>query len=401
MRSKAVLLEEKFGARNYAPFPIVISKAKGCWVEDEQGKKYFDCLSAYSALNQGHRHPKLINAAKKQLDKLTLTSRAFYNNVMGEFLKKLVEVSGLDKALPMNSGAEAVETAIKLSRKWAYTIKGVKKNKANIIVCKNNFHGRTTTIVGFSSENQYKENFGPFCSGFKLIEFNDIKALKNAIDENTAAFLVEPIQGEGGIIIPSKNYLKKARKVCFKNNVLLMLDEIQTGFGRTGKMFAFQHEKIKPDVLVVGKALGGGILPVSAVISSREVMNVFNPGDHGSTFGGNPLACAVGIEAIKVIQEENLCEKSRVNGQYFLNELKKINSPFIKEIRGKGLLIGVEIKKEFLTAKPFCLKLLMQGILVKETHERVIRFAPPLIASKDEIDWAIERIKKVFSVSCA
>ena len=398
MTSQAITLSEQFGARNYASLPVVITKAKGCWVKDEKGKKYFDCLSAYSALNQGHRHPRIITAAKNQLDKLTLTSRAFHNDLLGEFLKKLTEVSGLDKALPMNSGAEAVETSIKAARKWAYTVKRVEQNKANIIVCKNNFHGRTTTIIGFSSENQYKENFGPYCNGFKLIEFNNIQALEKAIDKNTAGFLVEPIQGEGGIIFPSKGYLKKAKEICEKNNVLLILDEIQTGFGRTGKMFAFQHENIKPDVLIVGKALGGGIMPVSAMISSKEVMQVFNPGDHGSTFGGNPLACAVGLESIKVIQEENLCEKSRVKGKYFLSELKKINSPFIKEVRGQGLFIGIEIKKEFFSAKPFCLKLLKEGVLVKETHERVLRLAPPLIVSTEEIDWAIKKIKKVFEV---
>jgi ornithine--oxo-acid transaminase len=396
MTSDFVLLEEKFGARNYAPMPVVIVKAKGCWVKDTGNKKYFDCLSAYSALNQGHRHPKIINAAKKQLGRLTLTSRAFYNDMLGKFLEELVNVSGLEKALPMNSGAEAVETALKAARKWAYTVKGIEENKANIIVCKNNFHGRTTTIVGFSSEEQYKKGFGPYCNGFKLIEFNDANALLEAIDNNTAAFLVEPIQGEGGIIFPSKGYLKEVRKICTEKNVLMVLDEIQTGFGRTGKMFAFQHDNIKPDILIVGKALGGGIMPVSAMISSKEIMDVFNPGDHGSTFGGNPLACAVGIAAINVIKEESLCEKSRVNGEYFLEELKKINSPFIKEIRGQSLFIGIEIKKEFSTAKPFCLKLLSKGLLCKETHEQVIRLAPPLVATKKELAWAAQKIKKVF-----
>jgi len=395
-KSKAILLEEKFGARNYSSLPVVITKAKGCWVEDEKGKKYFDCLSAYSALNQGHNHSRIVNAAINQMEKLTLTSRAFYNDILGIFLKELVDVSGMEKALPMNSGAEAVETAIKAARKWGHTVKGIEEGKANIIVCKNNFHGRTTTIVGFSSEEQYKKGFGPFCNGFKLIEFNNAKALEEAIDENTAAFLIEPIQGEGGIIFSSKGYLKKVREICSRKNVLFMLDEIQTGFGRTGKMFAFQHENIKPDILIVGKALGGGILPVSAMISSKEVMDVFKPGDHGSTFGGNPLACAVGLESIKVTKEENLCFKSAVNGEYFLNELKKINSSFIKEIRGKGLFIGLEIKKEVSIAKPFCLKLLKEGVLCKETHEQVIRLAPPLIASREELDWVVEKVRKVF-----
>ncbi|MBU2100546.1 ornithine--oxo-acid transaminase [Candidatus Micrarchaeota archaeon] len=398
MESEAILLAEQFGAMNYAPLSVVITEGKGCWVKDENNKKFFDCLSAYSALNQGHRHPRIVKAAIKQLGKLTLTSRAFHNNLLGEFLKKLTEVSELEKALPMNSGAEAVETALKAARKWAYTVKKVEAGKANIIVCKNNFHGRTTTIVGFSSETQYRENFGPFSEGFKLIEFNDAKALGKAIDSNTAGFLLEPVQGEGGIIFPSEGYLKEARKICSEKNVLLILDEIQTGFGRTGKMFAFQHEGIKPDVLIVGKALGGGIMPVSAVISTKDVMNVFRPGDHGSTFGGNPLACAVGLEAIKVIEEESLSEKSRVNGKYFLEKLKQINSPFIKEIRGKGLFIGIEIKKEFVSAKPFCLKLLKEGILCKETHDLVLRLAPPLTATKKELDFCAKKVRKVFEI---
>jgi ornithine--oxo-acid transaminase len=386
---------ERYSAHNYHPLPVVLSKGEGVWVWDVEGKKYLDCLSAYSAVNQGHRHPKIINALIEQANRITLTSRAFHNDKMGAFLKKLCEVAGFDKALPMNTGAEAVETAIKTARKWGYLKKKVEEDKAEIIVCENNFHGRTITIISFSTEPQYRFGFGPFTPGFKVIPFGDAEALEKAITPNTVGFLVEPIQGEGGVIVPPDGYYKAIREITKKYNVLLMADEIQTGFGRTGTLFAMDREGVKPDILIVGKALGGGVYPVSAILANNDVMDVFRPGDHGSTFGGNPLAAAVGMAAIDVIIEERLPERAEELGNYFMKRLREINSPYVKEVRGRGLLIGVEIKKEYGTARPFCEKLMELGILAKETHDQVIRFAPPLVITKEEIDWAIERIEKV------
>jgi ornithine--oxo-acid transaminase len=386
---------ERYSAHNYHPLPVVLSKGEGVWVWDVEGKKYLDCLSAYSAVNQGHRHPKIINALIEQANRITLTSRAFHNDKMGAFLKKLCEVTGFDKALPMNTGAEAVETAIKTARKWGYLKKKVEEDKAEIIVCENNFHGRTITIISFSTEPQYRFGFGPFTPGFKVIPFGDAEALEKAITPNTVGFLVEPIQGEGGVIVPPDGYYKAIREITKKHNVLLMADEIQTGFGRTGTLFAMDREGVKPDILIVGKALGGGVYPVSAILANNDVMDVFRPGDHGSTFGGNPLAAAVGMAAIDVIIEERLPERAEELGNYFMKRLREINSPYVKEVRGRGLLIGVEIKKEYGTARPFCEKLMELGILAKETHDQVIRFAPPLVITKEEIDWALERIEKV------
>jgi ornithine--oxo-acid transaminase len=388
---------EKYGAHNYHPLPIVLVKGEGSWVWDAEGKKFLDMLSAYSALNHGHRHPRIIHAIKEQLEKITLTSRAFHNEIMGKFLKKLCEFTGMEKALLMNTGAEAVETAIKAARKWGYTRKKIEHNKAEIVVVQNNFHGRTTTIVGFSSEEQYKYGFGPFTEGFKMIPYNDTDALEKAITPNTAGFLFEPIQGEGGVLIPDEGYLRKTFEICKKHNVLYMADEIQTGFGRTGKIFCCDYEDVKPDIIIVGKALGGGVYPVSGILAGEEVMSVFTPGDHGSTFGGNPLASAAGIASIEVLLEENLPQKSYELGNYFINKLKNIKSQAVKEVRGKGLMIGIEIKKEYGTARPFCEALMTEGILAKETHHQVIRFAPPLIIKHEELDWACERIEKVLN----
>jgi ornithine--oxo-acid transaminase len=388
---------ETYGAHNYHPLPIVIERAERVWVWDPEGNKYMDMLSAYSALNQGHRHPRIIQALKDQADKVTLTSRAFHVDSMGPFLKQVVDLCGMEMALPMNTGAEAVETAIKAVRKWGYQVKKVPHDQAEIIVFSNNFHGRTTTIVGFSSEESYREGFGPFAPGFKLAQFGDIEALEAAITPNTVAVLMEPIQGEGGILMPPDGYLEKTRALCDKHNIVLVLDEIQTGLGRTGKLFAYQYEDMKPDMLVLGKALGGGVIPVSMVVGSKEVLGVFRPGDHGSTFGGFPLACACGMAALDVLVEENLAERSFEMGEYFMKELRDMNSPHVTEVRGRGLLIGVEIKKESGVARPYCEKLKEMGLLCKETHESVVRFAPPLIIEKDEIDWALERIRKVLA----
>jgi len=385
---------ETYGANNYHPLPVVITSAKGVWVKDIDGNRYIDMLSAYSALNHGHRHPRIIRALIRQAKKLTLTSRAFNNDQIGPFFKELCEFTGYEMALPMNSGAEAVETAIKTARKWGYKIKGVPSDRAEIITATDNFHGRTVTIVSFSTEAQYKDGFGPFTPGFKTVKYGDINELEKAITPNTVAFLVEPIQGESGIRIPPEGYLKKAYELCKKNNVLFIADEIQTGFGRTGKKFCCEWEGIKPDMMCLGKALGGGIYPVSAVVSSREILGVFNPGDHGSTFGGNPIACAVAREALRVIEEEKLVERSNEMGEYFISKLKNINSPHIKEVRGRGLLIGVELDTK---ARPYCEELMNLGVLSKETHDMVIRFAPPLVITKKEIDWAFKRIQQVLS----
>lgn len=390
-------LHEKYGAHNYAPLDVVLSRGEGVWVWDVEGRKYLDMLAAYSAVNQGHRHPKIIQAMKEQLDRITLTSRAFYNDKLGLFLKKLHDVTGYDKALPMNSGAEAVETALKIARKWAYVKKGIPLNDGEIIVALNNFHGRTITVVSFSSEPQYRYGFGPFTPGFVFVPFGDADAIEKAINWKTIGVLLEPIQGEGGINVPPDGYLRKVREITKEKGVLLILDEIQTGLGRTGKLFAYEWEDARPDILILGKALGGGVYPVSAALADDEIMDVIKPGDHGSTFGGNPVAAAVGIAALDVIIEEKLPERALELGNYFMGELKKIESPYIKEVRGKGLMIGVEIKPEYGNAKPFIKKLKEKGILAKETHERVIRFAPPLVIKKEEIDWALERIRQVFT----
>ncbi|MEW6743048.1 MAG: ornithine--oxo-acid transaminase [Planctomycetota bacterium] len=390
-----VELVETYGAHNYHPLPIVVSRAAGVWVYDPEGRRYLDMLSAYSALNQGHCHPRIVKALKDQADRATLTSRAFHNDQLGPFLEKLSKVTGMQAALPMNSGAEAVETAIKLARKWGYKKKGIPDGKAEIIACNNNFHGRTTTIVGFSTEAQYRDGFGPFTPGFNLIPYGDVEALEKAFTPHTAAFLVEPIQGEGGILVPPAGYLEKARALCNKHGALLVLDEIQTGLGRTGKLFAYQYENLRPDVLILGKALSGGMLPVSAVAADWKVMDVFKPGDHGSTFGGSPLAAAVGQAALDVIVEEKLPQRAFELGNEFLAKLRTIASPHVKEVRGRGLLIGVEIKRSSGVARPFCEKLMHEGLLCKETHESVIRFAPPLVITREDLDWALVRIEKV------
>ncbi len=390
-------LEDRYGAHNYKPIPVVIEKGEGVWVWDVDGNKYLDMLSAYSALNHGHRHPKIIKAMTDQLSKLTLTSRAFYNNLLGRFEERLATFAGYDKVLFMNTGAEAVESALKIARKWAYYKHGIPMNNGDIITVEGNFHGRTITIISFSTEHQYRDGFGPYTPGFKIAPFGDAKSLEALIDERTIGILIEPIQGEGGVRVPKEGYLRELREISRKHKVLLMFDEIQTGLGRTGKIFAWQWEDVKPDILILGKALGGGVYPVSAVLTSDDIMSVLKPGDHGSTFGGNPLAAAVGIASIDVLEEEKLDVRAKELGDYFIKQLRSIESEYIKEVRGKGLLIGVEIKEEYGTARPFCEKLAKLGILCKETHEQVIRFAPPLVIKKEEIDWALERISKVLT----
>lgn len=387
---------EKYGAHNYHPLPIVISKAEGVWVKDPEGNRYMDMLSAYSALNQGHRHPRIIQALKDQADKVTLTSRAFYNDQLGHFYEKLSALTGKEMILPMNTGAEAVETAIKAVRRWAYDVKKVAAHKAEIIVCTGNFHGRTVTVTSFSSDEDYRRGFGPFTPGFQIIPYGDIAALKAAINENTAAFMLEPIQGEAGIIIPPEGFLKEAYELCKANNVLFVSDEIQTGFGRTGKMFASDWDGVKPDMYILGKALGGGVFPISAVAADKEILGVFEPGSHGSTFGGNPLGCAVAVAAMEVLEEEGLVQRSLELGAYFKEKLAEIDNPLIADIRGRGLFIGLELKT---AARPYCEQLKELGLLCKETHETTIRFAPPLVISKEELDWAIERIRQVLHVS--
>jgi ornithine--oxo-acid transaminase len=385
-------LENQYGAHNYHPLDVVIERAEGVWVYDVEGKRYLDCLAAYSAVNQGHCHPKILQALIEQAHKVTLTSRAFRNDQLPLFYKELHELTGYDMALPMNTGAEAVETAIKTARKWGYKIKGIPEDKAEVIVCANNFHGRTITQVSFSTDAQYRDGFGPFTPGFKVIPFGDVQALEDAITPNTCAFLVEPIQGEAGIVIPPPGFLKQAADICRQNRVLLMTDEIQSGLGRTGKLFAHMHEGIRPDVVIVGKALSGGFYPVSAVLSSSEIMGIFKPGDHGSTFGGNPLGCAVARAALRVLTQEKLVERSAELGAYFLGLLQTLRSPDLKEVRGKGLWIGIELHSP---ARAYCEALKEEGILCKETHDRVIRIAPPLVIQREEIDWAFERIRKV------
>ena len=400
--------ETLYGANNYSPLPLVLNKGQGVYLWDVDGNKYLDMMSAYSAVSHGHSHPELINVLVEQSKKLAITSRAFYTEPFGEYIEKLSTLSGFSNILPMNTGAEAVETAIKAARRWGYFTKGIEQNKAEIIVANGNFHGRTTTIVGFSSEDDYKRGFGPFSPGFVEADYcssscdcanvceKSIDSISKLINKNTCAVLVEPIQGEGGIITPRDGWLKQLRQLCDEKNILLILDEIQSGLGRTGKLFAFQHEDIVPDGLILGKALGGGLLPVSAFLSNEEVMSHFNPGSHGSTFGGNPLAAKVASKALDLLFDDSLIENSREMGSYLANELRSMECKIIKEVRGKGLWIGVEIEQN-ISAKKICLSLMEEGILAKETHETVIRFAPPLIITKDEIDWAIARIKKVFN----
>lgn len=387
-------LERIYGANNYKPLDVVVERAEGVWLYDVEGKKYLDCLSSYSAVNQGHCHPKIFAAMTEQAKKLTLTSRAFRNDKLPLFYEKMVKLTGFEAILPMNTGAEAVETAIKAVRKWGYTKKQVEPNKAEIIVGTENFHGRTTTIISFSTDEGSKRGFEPLTEGFKIVEYGSIDAIKEAITPNTVAIMLEPIQGEAGIKIPPEGYLTQIRQLCDENNILMVLDEIQTGLGRTGKMFAYEHENIKPDVVTIGKALSGGFYPVSAVLASKEILGVFEPGQHGSTFGGNPLAAAIAMSAMDVILEENLIERSKELGEYLLTKLKTINSPVIKEIRGRGLFIGIELNEN---ARPYCERLLQEfGILAKETHGNIIRIAPPLVITKEEIDFAFDSIKSVF-----
>lgn len=390
-----IKIEEEFGAHNYHPLDVVIEKAEGVWVHDVEGKKYLDCLSAYSAVNQGHVHPEILNAMLEQAKKVTLTSRAFRNDQLPLLYKELSEMTGYEMSLPMNSGAEAVETAVKLARKWAYVVKGVPRHQAEIIVAGNNFHGRTVTIISFSTEPSYRDDFGPFTPGFIVVEYGNADALEKAITPNTAAVMLEPIQGEAGVIIPPDGYLKKVAEVCKKNNVLFIADEIQTGLARTGKLFAAHHEDVRADMTIVGKALSGGFYPVSAVLADKAIMGLFQPGEHGSTFGGNPLAAAVARAALRVIREEKLAEHSAELGTYFVEQLSEIPSPHVKEVRGRGLLIAVELHTK---ARRFCEALKERGILAKETHDNVIRFAPPLVIDKETIDWALPAIRDVLNL---
>ncbi|MCD6099100.1 MAG: ornithine--oxo-acid transaminase [Candidatus Marinimicrobia bacterium] len=398
MKSKELIsIEEEYGAHNYKPLDVVISKAEGVWVEDVDGRRYMDFLAAYSAVNQGHCHPRLVRVMKEQCERLTLTSRAFRNDQLPLFAKELCELTGYEMMLPMNSGAEAVETAIKAARKWGYLKKGTPENRAEIITCEGNFHGRTITIISFSTEEQYRKGFGPFTPGFATIPYGDTEALRKAINDNTVGFLVEPIQGENGVVVPPDGYLKETFEICKENGILFIADEIQSGLGRTGALFACDHEGVHPDIMIIGKALSGGMYPVSAVLSSKEILGVFEPGDHGSTYGGNPLASAIAREALRVIVDEKLPQRSRELGEYLIGRLKEIKSPYVKEIRGKGLWIGIVLKEEAGGARRFCEALKEEGILAKETHENVIRLAPPLVITKEEIDWALQKIEKVLT----
>jgi ornithine--oxo-acid transaminase len=390
-------LVERAAAHNYHPLPVVVARAEGVWVEDAEGKRYMDMLAAYSAVNFGHRHPDLIKAAEAQLERVTLTSRAFHNDQLGPMCAALAELCGMEMVLPMNTGAEGVETAIKTARKWGYTKKGVPANQAKIICCQDNFHGRTTTIVSFSTDPQCRDGFGPFTPGFEVIEYGNIDALKKAIDKNTVAFLVEPIQGEAGIIVPPAGYLKQVRQVCSENNVLFIADEIQSGLGRTGRTFACDLEGVKPDIYILGKALGGGITPISAVVSTREILSVFHPGDHGSTFGGNPLACAVARKVIEILKTDKYQKNAREMGEYLFGQLRQIKTNKVREFRGRGLWVGIEFHKEAGKARPYCEKLMQEGMLCKDTHEQTMRLAPPLCITKDEVDWALARLRKVLA----
>ncbi len=392
-----IKLEDRYGAHNYEPLDVVLTRGEGVWVYDVEGRKYLDCLSAYSALNQGHVHPRILEALVDQARRITLTSRAFRNDQLPLLYKELSEITGYEMSLPMNSGAEAVETALKLARKWAYAVKGVPRHRARVIACEGNFHGRTITVISFSTEPHYRDDFGPFTPGFDIVPYGDAEAIEQAITPETAAVLLEPIQGEGGVIVPPEGYLRRVADVCREHNVLLIADEIQTGLGRTGKLFACQHEGVRPDITIIGKALSGGFYPVSAVLADRPVLGLFTPGEHGSTFGGNPLGAAVARAALRVIVEERLPERAAELGAYFMEQLAEIPSPYVKEVRGKGLLIGVELKHEVGGARRFCEALKEEGILAKETHEHVIRFAPPLVIDRETIDWALPRIRKVLT----
>jgi ornithine--oxo-acid transaminase len=390
-----IKLEEQYGAKNYRPLDVVLERGQGVWVYDVDENRYLDCLSAYSALNQGHVHPRILDAMLAQAQKLTLTSRAFRNDQLPLLYQELAEMTGYEMALPMNSGAEGVETALKLARKWAYQVKGIPRHQAEIITFDNNFHGRTISIVSFSSEAQYRDDFGPFTPGFISVSYGDIQAVEQALNPHTAAILVEPIQGEAGVILPPEGFLRELRRLADRHNLLLIADEIQTGLGRTGKLFACEHEGVRPDIMVIGKALSGGFYPVSAILADRPLMELFRPGDHGSTFGGNPLAAAVARAALGVIRDERLAENAADLGEYFIEQLAEIPSPHIKEVRGKGLLVGVELKAEAGGARRFCEALMKKGILAKETHQHVIRFAPPLIIDRPTLDWALIRIRQV------
>jgi ornithine--oxo-acid transaminase len=393
-----ITLEEQYGAHNYHPLDVVITKGEGVWVYDTEGKKYLDCLSAYSAVNQGHVHPKILKALQDQAKKITLTSRAFHNDQLPLFYKELSELTGYEMSLPMNSGTEAVETALKLARKWAYQVKGVPRYEAEIIVCAGNFHGRSISIITFSTEELYRKDFGPFTPGFRVVAYDDTQAIADVINEKTAAVMLEPLQGEGGVIIPAEGYLHEVQNICNTNNVLLIADEIQTGLGRTGRLFACDYEDVRPDIMIVGKALSGGFYPVSAVLADEQIMGLFEPGEHGSTFGGNPLGAAIARAAIKAIVDENMIENAETLGNYFMEQLAEIPSPHVKEVRGKGMMIGVELKPEAGGARRFAEALQEQEILVKETHENVLRFAPPLVIDKDTIDWTLPRIREVLNI---
>ncbi len=397
--AELIAIEDKYGAHNYHPLDVVLAKGEGIWVWDVEGKKYMDFLAAYSAVNQGHNHPRIVGALVEQLAKLALTSRAFRNDIMPLYYEKVTKLLGYGRVCPMNTGAEAVETAVKLARKWGYKVKGIPRGKAEIITCEGNFHGRTITIISFSSEPQYKDGFEPLTPGFKIIPYGNIKALEAAITPNTCAFLVEPIQGEAGVVVPPEGYLKAARELCTKHRVLLIADEIQSGLGRTGKMLASEHEGVRPDMVTLGKALAGGVYPVSAVLADSEIMDMFTPGDHGSTFGGNPIACAVAMEALDVLVEEKLCERAAKLGAYLIAELRKIQSPHVDFYRGKGLWIGIVLKHSAGGARRFCEALQQKGILAKETHQNVIRLAPPLVITEDELDWAIVKLGEVLRMA--
>ncbi|MBI4716516.1 MAG: ornithine--oxo-acid transaminase [Planctomycetes bacterium] len=390
-------LVEHYAAHNYHPLPVVIARAEGVWVEDVEGKRYMDMLAAYSAVNFGHCHPELIEAAREQLDKVTLTSRAFHNDQLGPLCKELAELCEMEAVLPMNTGAEGVETAVKTARKWGYTKKGVPANQAKIICCSGNFHGRTTTIVSFSTDPQCRDGFGPFTPGFEIIPYGDLDALRKAIDGNTVAFLVEPIQGEAGIVVPPAGFLRQARELCRDRKVLFIADEIQSGLGRCGATFCCETENVKPDMYILGKALGGGIMPISAVVSTRDILGVFKPGDHGSTFGGNPLACAIARRVVAMLKTGEHQAHTRKMGEYLFGKLRAIKTDKLKEIRGRGLWVGLEFKTSAGKARPYCERLMQEGMLCKDTHEQVMRLAPPLVITRDEIDWAVERLQRVLA----